>query len=109
VSRIFAAMPGGVNAPIRRLVRQPMARVALRGKLMHPYRRRQFREFGERSLVHDPMWIFGADHMAIGNDCLILHNAWLSVEPTAWSDHDPAVRLGDRVGIRPFCTLSASE
>jgi acetyltransferase-like isoleucine patch superfamily enzyme len=86
-----------------------MARVALRGKVMHPWRRRQFHAFGARSVLHDPMWIFGGDRIAIGDDCLILHRAWLSVEAIAWDLPAPVLRIGNRVGIRPHCSLSAAE
>ena len=40
---------------------------------------------------------------------LILHGAWLSVETPAWNLPTPVLRIGDRVGIRPYCSISASE
>ena len=93
----------------RTFVREPMRRVALRGRLMAPYRRRRFHSFGDRSIVHDPMWIFGPQQMAIGSGVLILHKAWLSVEKPAWSLPAPVLRVGERVGIRPYCAISACE
>lgn len=92
-----------------RLVRRPMERVALRGSALHPYRRRQFRSFGDGSVVHRPMWIFGGQQIAIGAHTLVLHQAWLSVETPAWDRPAPVLRIGDRVGIRPYCSISAAE
>jgi acetyltransferase-like isoleucine patch superfamily enzyme len=86
-----------------------MQRVALRGRVLHPYRRRQFHGFGERSIIHRPMWIFGPHQMAFGADVLILHQTWLSVEKPAWNRPAPTLQIGDRVGIRPFCALSATD
>ena len=86
-----------------------MDRIALRGRLLEPYRRRQFHHFGERSLVHRPNAILGGHHIAIGAHTLVLHAAWLSVEKPAQDKPAPVLTIGDRVGIRPFCTISASE
>jgi len=55
------------------------------------------------------MWVFGGHQIAIGAHTLVLHKAWLSVETPAWDLPAPVLRIGDRVGIRPFCTVSASE
>lgn len=76
---------------------------------MEPWRRRQFHAFGRDSLVHRPNAILGAHQIAIGAHTLILHSAWLSVETPAHDRPAPVLRIGDRVGIRPFCTISASE
>lgn len=46
--------------------------------------------------------------MSIGGGVLILKGAWLAVEPMARSDAKPALVLGERVGIRAYCTVSAS-
>jgi acetyltransferase-like isoleucine patch superfamily enzyme len=93
----------------RRLTRWPMERVALQGRLLHPYRRRQFHAFGPGSIVHRPMWIFGAHQIAIGSNSLVLHQVWMSVETPAWDRPGPVLRIGDRVGIRPYCALSVME
>ena len=76
---------------------------------MEPWRRRQFQSFGSGSLVHRPNAILGGHHIAIGANTLVLHNAWLAVETPAFDKPAPVLRIGDRVGIRPFCTISASE
>jgi acetyltransferase-like isoleucine patch superfamily enzyme len=86
-----------------------MKRVALRGRLMHPYRRLRFHSFGRRSIVHCPEWIYGPHQMAFGDGVLILGHAWLAVEENAWDLPGPVMRLGDNVGVRPFCTISAAE
>ena len=59
--------------------------------------------------MHRPMWIFGGHKIAIGSHSLVLHNAWLSVETPAWNRPAPVLQIGDRVGIRPYCTISAAE
>lgn len=85
-----------------------MSRVELEARLMRSLRTRRFHSFGEGSILHRPLWIYGPHQIAIGRNSLILHNAWLSVETPAWSQPAPTLRIGDRVGIRPWCTLSAS-
>jgi lipopolysaccharide O-acetyltransferase len=86
-----------------------MRRVSRRGRLLEPYRRRRFHSFGSRSIIHRPMWIFGPQKIAIGVHALILHKAWLSVEKPAWDLPGPVLRIGDRVGIRPYCAISACD
>jgi lipopolysaccharide O-acetyltransferase len=86
-----------------------MRRVALRARLMEPYRRRRFHSFGEASIVYKPAWVYGPQKMAIGAHSVILQGTWLSVEQPAWGHEAPALRIGDRVGIRPYCMISVSE
>jgi acetyltransferase-like isoleucine patch superfamily enzyme len=93
----------------RGLVRQPMKRVALEARVMRPYRARRFYAFGERSIVHRPLWIYGPHQMSFGSDVLVLAGTWLSVESFAWHMPQPVLKVGDRVGIRPYCMISASE
>src|SRR4051794_33806435 len=102
-------MRGLVVKRTRALTRRPMERVALRGRLLHGYRVRQFHSFGSGSILHRPMWIFGPHQIAIGANSLLLHKVWLSVETPAWDLPAPVLRIGDRVGIRPYCSLSAME
>jgi acetyltransferase-like isoleucine patch superfamily enzyme len=94
---------------VRTWVDQPMKRVALRGRLLRPYRRTRFHSFGRNSIVHRPEWIYGPHQMAVGDGVIILSHAWLSVERAAWEAPVPVVRIGDDVWIRPFCTISAAE
>lgn len=106
-------MPGrwtdGLPPWIRTLVEEPMARVALRGRLMEPYWRRRFREFGRGSIVHRPDWVYGAHQIEVGPFVVVMHGAWISVERVAWDLPGPVVRLGEGVGLRPYCTISAAE
>src|SRR4051794_2799048 len=102
-------MTPGLRERARDVTGKPMRRVQLRGHLLHPYRRRRFHTFGSGSIVHKPMWIFGPHQISIGSDSLVLHQTWLSVEAPAWDLPAPVIRIGDRVGIRPYCVLSASE
>lgn len=88
---------------------QPMRRVALRARCLAPYRRRRFYSFGDYTVVHKPAWIYGSQQMAIGAHSVILQGTWLSVEQPAWGREAPVLRIGDRVGIRPYCMISVSE
>lgn len=94
---------------MRELAREPMRRVAIEGRLMAPWRRRRFAAFGAGSIVHRPLWIYGPHKIVMGADSLILHGTWLSAERWAWERPGPAIEIGDRVGIRPYCMISASE
>jgi abequosyltransferase len=102
---VRAAMP----AIVRDLVRHPMRRAELRARVMRPYWRQRFHAFGEGAIVHRPGSVFGAHQIAIGSQSVILAGTFLSVETPAWSKPVPALKIGDRVGIRPYCMISASE
>lgn len=88
---------------------EPIRRVAVRNSLLRPVRQRQFQSFGELSFVDRPVWLYGAGHIAIGDQVIILRGAWLSVEKMAWNQEDAVVRIGNRVGIRTGCTISSGE
>lgn len=98
-------IPGFVDGPAR----NPMHRIALRARFMRPYWRQRFHAFGENAIVHRPGSVFGAHQIAIGNHSLILAGCYLSVETPAWNRPAPVLSIGDRVGIRPYCMISASE
>ncbi len=93
----------------RSWIDQPMKRVALRARLIRPYRRLRFHSFGARSILHRPEWVYGPHQIAIGEGVMILSHAWLSVEEPAWDRPAPVLRIGDGVAIRPFVTISAAE
>jgi abequosyltransferase len=86
-----------------------MAPIALRARVTRPYWSRRFAAFGKNTIVHKPMWVQGGHQIAIGDDTLILHGAWLSVEQQAWDRPPHVLQIGSRVGIRPSCVISASE
>lgn len=86
-----------------------MLRVAARGRLLEPYRRRRFAAFGARSILHRPLWLYGMPHIAVGAGVLALPGCWIAVEEVAWGAQEPVLSIGDRVGIRPYVTISASE
>src|SRR3954470_21734692 len=90
------------------MLRDPLQRVVWRAKLLRPLRTRQFARFGPHSIVHKPMWISHGDQIEIGGFLLALHGLWISVEKPAWGK-GTALRIGERVGIRPYVTISASE
>ena len=94
---------------LRRFVSEPMRRVELEARAMRPWRRLRFHEFGEGAILHRPLWVYGPQQIAIGANALILHGCWLSVETPAWGKPPPVLRIGDRVGIRPHCSLSAAD
>ena len=87
---------------------EPVHRVARRNALLTPLRRRQFARFGAGSFVDRPTWLYGARHIEIGDHVIVLRGAWLAVEKHAWGARGPVLSIGDRVGIRPGCTISAS-
>ena len=86
-----------------------MRRAALRARLTRPYWTRRFHSFGENTIVHRPGGVFGAHQIAIGDNTLILGGCYLSVETPAWERLAPVLDIGARVGIRPYCMISASE
>ena len=86
-----------------------MRRAAIRARLTRPYWNRRFHSFGENAIVHRPGSVFGAHQIAIGDNTLILGGCYLSVETPAWERPAPVLSIGDRVGIRPYCMISASE
>lgn len=85
-----------------------MWRVAVRAKVVHPYWRRRFHSFGAGSIFHDPVWLYGAHKIAIGEGTII-GMGMLSVEFPAWRRPGPAISIGNRVGIRQFSTITAAE
>lgn len=82
--------------------------MALRGRLPNPCWQYRFHSFGPKSLLHRPIWLAGAHKMSIGEQCRIFP-IWLSVEPEAWGRPGLALEIGNGVGIRSFCTISAAE
>jgi serine acetyltransferase len=103
------AMRTAVPPAAADLVRYPMRRVELRAQLTRPYWRRRFHAYGEGAIVHRPGGVFGAHQISIGSGSLILGGCYLSVETRAWSRTAPVLRIGSRVGIRPYCMISAAE
>jgi acetyltransferase-like isoleucine patch superfamily enzyme len=100
----------GFTDELREFRREPAKRVAVRARVMRPLRVRTFHSFGEHSIVDRPDWLYGAWKISIGARVLILRGAWLSVERSAWGDDgQPVLCIGDGVGMRPRCAISASE
>lgn len=86
-----------------------MKRVVLRSRVTSPYWRRRFNHFGDGAILHKPAWVFGPQQMSLGSHSLVLQGTWLSVETPAWDKPAPALSIGKRVGIRPYCMISAAE
>jgi lipopolysaccharide O-acetyltransferase len=100
---------GGATGMLRELVHQPMRRAELRARVMRPYWRRRFAAFGEGTILDRPGEVLGAHKIAIGEHSLVRRGTHLAVETFAWHRPGPVLRIGDRVGIRPYCMISASE
>jgi carbonic anhydrase/acetyltransferase-like protein (isoleucine patch superfamily) len=83
--------------------------IKLRARLTRPYWSRRFGHLGKGAIVHRPVWVHGPHLMSIGDGSLILHGASLSVESFAFHRTEPVLRIGARVGMRPYCTISAAE
>ena len=96
------------RAALRAWREEPLKAVAAEARLMRPRRLRQFGHFGEQSILHRPMWLYGTRHASVGSWCLLMHAAWLSVERSAWDAPESALQIGDRVTLRPFVSISAS-
>ena len=94
---------------MRSYVTRPIKRVTLRGHITRPWWRWRFHEFGQGSILHRPDWVFGPHLISVGSGVMIFHGTWLSVERAAWGATEPVLRIGDGVGIRPYCTISAAE
>jgi lipopolysaccharide O-acetyltransferase len=92
-----------------RLLDEPMLRVVLRNRVLLPYRRWRFHSFGDHSILDRPAWVYGAAHIAVGTGVVILRGAWLSAERRTWDQDAPALQIGNRVWVRPYCTISAAE
>ncbi len=102
--------------PVRRLraevqawVDQPLKAVVLRARIQRPWRVRRFHSFGQASIIHRPMWIYGPHQVSIGSSSVILHGVWLSVERIAWDRPAPVLQIGNFVAVRPHCTIAAAE
>jgi acetyltransferase-like isoleucine patch superfamily enzyme len=92
-----------------RVANDPVARVALFARVMHPYWRWRLGAFGEGSMIHRPRWIRGGPKMEIGSNTLIYHDVWLSVEQMAWDQPGPALEIGSGTWIRPSVTIAAAQ
>ncbi|HEX4655676.1 MAG TPA: acyltransferase [Mycobacteriales bacterium] len=100
---------GPARGPFAEWRNEPLKAVALRARLAAPRRRRQFHSFGAGSILHKPAWVYGPHHIAVGSNVILLEGLWLSAERVGWNKPEPTLRLGDGVGVRPFCTISAAE
>lgn len=92
----------------RNRLENPMWRLALWARVCRPYRRLRFYSFGPRAIFHRPVWLYGAQKIAVGTDVVVLR-CLFSVERETWSRPGPTVWLGDRVVMRPFSTIAAAE
>src|SRR5688572_15357063 len=94
---------GTVPGAVRDLVHHPLRRAELRSRLTRPYWRRRFAEFGTGTILDRPGEVLGAHKIAVGEHSLVRRGTHLAVETFAWHLPGPVLRIGDRVGIRPYC------
>lgn len=85
-----------------------MMRISLWGRLRRPFWRPRFHGFGPGSIVHRPVWISGAEAIAVGRDCVLLRPHLVASRRPA-DGVQPALRIGDRVMMRPFASITAVE
>jgi acetyltransferase-like isoleucine patch superfamily enzyme len=79
------------------------------GAVTRLYWRARFAEFGKRSLLYRPAWVYRPDLMAIGERVWIGPRAWLEVGEPALREDQVALRMGDGVVLRHHVTISACE
>ena len=109
-------MNPSVKSVLRRLEREvtawreePMKRVSVRNKLLHPLREHQFSSFGADSIIDRPMWLYGASRIAVGSQVIFLRGAWLAVERVGWDEPGDVLTIGDGSAFRVGATISASK
>jgi lipopolysaccharide O-acetyltransferase len=107
--RSLGAVVRRLEHEVERWRTEPMRAVVARARVQRPLRVRQFRSFGANSIVHRPVWLYGTDHIDVGANVLVLQGCWLAVERGAWDSDEAAMRLGDHVGVRVYCTISAAR
>lgn len=88
---------------------EPIKRVAVRNRLIHPLRVRRFASFGADSFIDRPQWLYGTQKISVGAGVIILEGSWLAVERVAWEQPGPVLTIGDRVAIRVSCCISAAN
>lgn len=102
-------MRNAVRRQLREFLDHPMRRVQVRARISTPYWRWRLHELGEGSIVDRPIWVYGAHQISIGSNSFILRGCSLAVEEPGHDRKPPVLQIGDRVGIRPNCVISASE
>jgi UDP-3-O-[3-hydroxymyristoyl] glucosamine N-acyltransferase len=106
------ASGGNLVGKVRRKLdfrEEPMRRLVMRGKLVHPYWKRRFHSLGKGSIVYHPNWVYGPHQIAVGNGVLMMRGIWLSIEKPAWDLPAPVLQIGNLVGFRPYVTISVAE
>src|SRR3954452_2625832 len=88
---------------------EPIRRVYLLNRPLHPIRSRQFHRFGEGSVLHRPQWLYGTHKIAVGSWVIALERCWFAVERQAWDNPGPVLTIGDAAAFRAGVTISAAE
>ncbi|MBA3415178.1 MAG: acyltransferase [Chloroflexia bacterium] len=82
---------------------------AIRGRLLHPYRRLRFHSFGRGALLDRPIWLAGVHKIAIGDGTVLLPNCWLSTSSATWHRPGAALLIGNNVTVNPHCSFSVAS
>jgi acetyltransferase-like isoleucine patch superfamily enzyme len=97
-----------VSGVVRRLL-DPHLPFGVVGRLMRPWWRLRFAEFGAGSLLYRPEWLYRPDLMAIGERAWISPGVWLEVGGAGLHADQPVLRIGDGVVMRHHVTVSAHQ
>jgi acetyltransferase-like isoleucine patch superfamily enzyme len=81
---------------------------AIRGRVLHPYRRLRFHSFGRGSIIDRPIWLAGVHKISIGDGTVIRPNCWLSTGAGTWHREGAALIIGDNVTVNPHCAFSVA-
>ena len=90
-------------------LRDSETRAALRGRLLHPYRRLRFYSFGHGSFVDRPVWLAGVHKISIGNGTVVLRNCSLATSAATWHREGAAFVIGVNVTVNPHCAFSVTS
>src|SRR3954453_12755131 len=91
---------------MRRLL-DPYLRLRVVARLMQPWWRWRFAEFGRESFLYRPAWLYRPEMMAIGDRVWISQDAWLEVHESVVGP--PALRIGNGVVIRHHVIMSVMD
>jgi acetyltransferase-like isoleucine patch superfamily enzyme len=93
----------------KKLDEEPAARIYYRNQLIRPWRVARFHHFGAHSVIDRPVAVYGAHHIYVGDDVGIGPGCTIFAERAAWSKPAPVLKFGDRVIMRGYSHVSATE
>ena len=72
------------------------------------YYRKLFKDFGENTLLFNPIKVIGPENIIIGRNVRILKNAWISAKPIIEKD-DCLLEIGDGTSIGHFSHIYSTN